>query len=547
MSDNPQNQNPAEQSESYDNLGYMPDEKTFKARLDKRNRRGRVGQVFFLLSLIVGFIALITLFINVINEAFGTIAVEDEKPVPQLIEDLNLEGDELADLSEADLLTILAEEAAGGLRLIIRDNLSVVEPSEFTQRPVSEVLNGLSYPEDVADQQFTSDFPEETMQQILLDNLSRGQLEDIVLDKVVGRSVVNSWPLIPTIFNWELDPAVAEEIAEIETQIGPAEEDVQRLESEVNSLESRLEGLPPEADGIAQLRSDFQQAQTELDNAEDRLENLQEDRARLIRTSILAERNEFHPEAELIRYYSWLNADFLTTPMNSIPANAGIRTAILGSIYMMLLVVLVSVPVGVGAAIYLNEYATDSFVNRIIETNVRNLAGVPSIIYGLLGLAIFVRALIDITNGRTIISGALTLSLLILPVIITAAQEALRSVSDTLREASYGLGATKWQTISRVILPDAIPGILTGVIIAISRAVGETAPLIVVGAASFVLFDPTLTSRFTVLPSQIYQWTARPQAQFRDIAAAAIIVLLILNLSLTSIAIILRNRYSRER
>ncbi|MEO1289401.1 MAG: ABC transporter permease subunit, partial [Chloroflexota bacterium] len=393
---------------------------------------------------------------------------------------------------------------------------------------------------------------------------------------------------------------------------------------------------------------------------------------------------------------SWLSTEFLQTPMSSVPAQAGIRTALYGSIIMMVIVILVSLPVGVAAAIYLEEYARDNVlsrfplvnINKIIETNVRNLAGVPSIIYGMLGLAIFVRMLAPFTSGvvfginvnppptnrivnlmeeptnleldleldenynitaytgpewlsendaqrvvtlfrrygtpsvtnrgnvpieriesdianilgirirnqvpanadeldylrvasgfvelstlpagmtieqfeslgqqlrrvsgftlsgRTVLSAALTLSLLILPVIIINAQEALRAVPNALREASYGLGATKWQTIWKTILPAAVPGIMTGTILAVSRAVGETAPLIVVGASTFLLTDPNGPfSQFTALPIQVYQWTARPQGQFQFIAAAAIIVLLTMVLVLNAVAIIIRSRFDNR-
>ncbi len=214
---------------------------------------------------------------------------------------------------------------------------------------------------------------------------------------------------------------------------------------------------------------------------------------------------------------------------------------------------------GVGAAIYLEEYADDNRINRIIQTNINNLAGVPSIIYGMLGLAIFVRAMEPITsgallgfsdpqsaNGRTILSAGLTLAVLVLPLIIINAQEAIRSVSDSIRQASYGVGATKWQTVWSHVLPGAIPGILTGSILAISRAIGETAPLVVIGAATYITFDPNnIFSKFTSLPIQIYQWTARPQVEFRNLAAAAILVLLAILLSLNGVAIYLRNRYRK--
>jgi len=210
--------------------------------------------------------------------------------------------------------------------------------------------------------------------------------------------------------------------------------------------------------------------------------------------------------------------------------------------------------------VYLQEYATDSWINRLIQTNINNLAGVPSIIYGMLGLTVFVRLLSFLTsgvifnypgadpnNGRTILSAGLTMSLLILPVIIINGQEAIKAVPNSLREASFGVGATKWQTVWSHVLPNAIPGILTGTILAMSRAFGETAPLIIVGAATYITFDPnSIFSKFTALPIQIYQWTSRPQDEFRNIAAAAIIVLLVILLALNTIAILLRNRYSRR-
>ena len=262
-----------------------------------------------------------------------------------------------------------------------------------------------------------------------------------------------------------------------------------------------------------------------------------------------------------ITFQSWIDPKFVTSPQSSDPERAGVRTAILGSLWTIAITILFAFPVGVGAAIYLEEYAGDNTINRFIQTNINNLAGVPSIIYGLLGLAIFVRALEAVTsgslfglvddpttaNGRTILSAGLTLGLLILPMIIINAQEAVKAVPNSLRQASYGLGATRWQTVWYHVLPNAMPGILTGTILSISRAVGETAPLVVVGASTFITLDPEGPfSKFTTLPIQIYQWTARPQDEFRNIAAAAIIVLLILLLTLNASAVLLRNRYSRR-
>ncbi len=252
-------------------------------------------------------------------------------------------------------------------------------------------------------------------------------------------------------------------------------------------------------------------------------------------------------EGAQLEWRSWLNFSFLTSRMTTVASESGVRAALLGSLLTIFLTVVVAFPLGVGTAIYLQEYSTgDHWFERLIETNIRNLAGVPSIIYGLLGLAIFVRALEGITQGRTIISAALTMALLILPVIIINAQEALRAVPPSIREASFGLGATKWQTVFRSVLPAAMPGILTGTILGMSRAIGETAPLIVIGASTFIANDPTLASRFTVLPIQIYNWTKDPREGFSEIAAATIVLLLIVLLLFNATAIILRQRFRRS-
>lgn len=278
------------------------------------------------------------------------------------------------------------------------------------------------------------------------------------------------------------------------------------------------------------------------------------------RERIEAEVAANHPEATL-EFRAWLTRQFVTSPQSATPEVAGIRTAIFGSLWVIAITIGFAVPVGVGAAIYLEEYANPTRLNRLIQTNINNLAGVPSIIYGMLGLAVLVRTLEPLTsgalflgegakvseNGRTILSAGLTLGLLILPIIIISAQEALRAVPRSLRQAGMALGATKWQTTRSQVLPVALPGILTGAILAVARAIGETAPLIVVGASTFINIDPSGPfSKFTVLPIQIYQWTARPQDEFRSIAAAAIIVLLVLLLTLNATAVILRNRYSRR-
>ena len=262
-------------------------------------------------------------------------------------------------------------------------------------------------------------------------------------------------------------------------------------------------------------------------------------------------------EGATLEFRSWLSWGFLNTPMSSRPDFSGVRTAILGSLWMIGLTILIAFPLGVGAAIYLEEYAGRNRLNRIIQTNINNLAGVPSIIYGMLGLSIFVRALnlvtsgrlvgLDNDNGRTILAAALTMALLVLPLIIINAQEAIRAVPNSLRQASLAIGATKWQTIWHHVLPVAFPGILTGNILAMSRAIGETAPLIVVGASTYIVTDPDGPfSRFTALPILIYNWTSQPQDEFRKIAAAAIVVLLVMLLSMNSVAIVLRNRFRRS-
>ena len=235
---------------------------------------------------------------------------------------------------------------------------------------------------------------------------------------------------------------------------------------------------------------------------------------------------------------------FLTSFPSRKPERAGILSALVGTVWIMGLTALFSFPLGVGAAIYLEEYARKNWLSRLIEINIANLAGVPSIIYGLLGLSIFVRTL-DLE--RSLLSGALTLTLLILPIIIISSREALRAIPFSIREASYAIGATRWQTIYKQVLPSAMPGILTGTILALSRAIGETAPLITIGALTYVAFLPeTIFDPFTVLPIQIFNWVSRPQKAFAINAAGAIIVLLCIMLLLNSIAIYLRYRFQRR-
>ena len=585
---------------------YMPSEADFFHRLEQRQRRGRIGKLFNYFSVAVAGLALIALFFNVANEAFGAIGV-----VNTIEPEALTGGRPLADLSKHELAAILAEHKGRRLRVLIRDTISQVENARFTKATVAEIVGDDKVDPAIAGE-LLKPIGVERQAELLARYADHGTLLDLVLEEVVERQVIASFPLSEAIFNF------AAIKAEIE---GPILDKYRRAER--------------------------------LDEA----------------------------EVRVIRFHSWLDSAFLTTPMSSEPALAGVRTALIGSIGLMIVVVLAALPIGLGAAIYLEEYAHHGVFNRIIETNVRNLAGVPSIIYGMLGLAIFARALAPVTsglifgynfeaptvetaieriapafdgevsydgaalrsesgaideaalgrvvdvflyygtpsltmlgnsavidmsqsladaldiavyasatradedhdleargayyrfevaenaridddaydqlmtslvrinsfapNGRTLLSAGLTLTLLILPIIIINAQEAIRAVPYTIREASYGLGATRWQTIWKQVLPAALPGIMTGTILSVSRAVGETAPLIVVGAATFLVTDPTSPfSQFTAMPIQIYQWTARPQGQFADIAAAAIIVLLALMLTLNAAAIYLRNRYS---
>jgi phosphate transport system permease protein len=239
----------------------------------------------------------------------------------------------------------------------------------------------------------------------------------------------------------------------------------------------------------------------------------------------------------------WLRLEFFTNSDSRFADKAGIQVALVGTVLLMVITILVSMVIGIMAAIYLEEYSQRSRLGRLIEVNINNLAAVPSIIYGLLGLTVFVRAF---GYGRSILAGGLTLALLVLPIVIVASREAIRAVPQTMREASYGLGATKWQTIWNHVLPYALSGIMTGNILAASRAIGETAPLITIGALTFVPFLPRdLLDRFTVLPIIIFNWTSKPQEEFHSIAAAAIIVLLAILLLLNSVAVFLRIRLKK--
>lgn len=248
----------------------------------------------------------------------------------------------------------------------------------------------------------------------------------------------------------------------------------------------------------------------------------------------------FHVTREGIR---WLDLQFLTEFPSRFPEQAGIKSALWGTVWLITLTAGFSIPVGVAAAIYLEEFSPKNRLSQLIEVNIGNLAGVPSIVYGILGLVLFVRFL---ALGRSVLAGSLTMTLLILPVIIIAAREALRAVPDSIRQAAFALGATRWQAVSAQVLPVALPGILTGVILALSRAIGETAPLVMIGALTYVAFVPEgPMDAFTALPIQIFNWASRPQEDFHQLAAAGIIVLLATLLLMNATAVWIRQRAER--
>lgn len=440
-------------------VAALPDAAAFSKGLAARNNIGKAWLTLFVASLVIALVALVLLFANILNSAYGYVASTFNVPPEQFAPDGDLDR-----LTNSEMAAVLAQYQPGRVRVFLRDYVSVVPTDQFTRATVAEAFEGLIYPANLGSMP-ERDLSLEDRTFILGANARRESLEVLIRDTVMVEKFQRTWGLFDSLLN---EQAIREEGA------------------------------------------------------------------------------RRYPDAR-VYFRVWLTQDFLTLPGSSEPSAAGVRIAIIGTIFVLIVTVLFSFPLGLGAAIYLEEYATKTWYNTFIETNIRNLAGVPSIIYGLLGLAVFVRSLEAFTAGRTIISAGLTLGLLILPVIIINSQEAIRAVPQSVREASYGLGATKWQTIWRNVLPAAIPGILTGTILAMSRAIGETAPLIIIGAATFIQRDPTnLTDRFTVLPIQIYTWSSRAQGEFRSLAAAAIIVLLVILLAFNATAIILRQQLRKR-
>lgn len=481
----------------------MPDDRAFQRQLAARNRRGGIGQGFFLSAILVGLLVLVILLMSIINNVFGYVAVKESIHPDTLV----AEGQTLESLDAAGLADILEQNLSKGkLQAMFLTYVTGtdVDRAALGSETLTVLLPNVPMSEEIGAKKFADLTPDE-LTNLIAQQAGEGVLLHEVYTQVVGREVLQSWSLIESIFN---RGGIQKEIADRAQGVG--------LSPTLSSSE------------VDKIKAEY--------------------------------------AAVDLEFVSWLNSDFFTNSISNVPADSGIRPALVGSLWILGIAILFAGPMGVGAAIYLEEYAKDSrfgngrivrFFNQFIEINIRNLAGVPSIIYGLLGLAIFANLLQALTsgqvfgvnggNGRTVLTAGLTLGLLILPVIIINAQEAIRAVPNSIREASFGLGATKWQTISRQVIPAAIPGIMTGIILSLSRAIGETAPLVVVGAAVFLSQDPNGPFKaFTTLPIQVYNWASQPDDQFRNAASAAIIVLLALLLLLNATAIIVRQRFSRR-
>lgn len=481
---------------------FLPNQQTFKEGLEGRQKAGSRWRMFFLAATTAGMIMLIILLMSVLNETFGLVAVKVTIDPTTLVADGNLES-----LSAPELSTILKDHLTKGqLQALFLQHVTGmdVDRKKLGADPIKDLLVGKQYPEAAADLTFAKLTPED-LAAILGSNVSQGDLLLAVNEQVVGFEILQNWTFLESVFN---RPKIEQEMSDKAAGIG-------------FSPTLTKDEVEKQTQGYAVAHLEFR---------------------------------------------SWLRHDLFANSNSSVPADAGIRSGVIGTLWVIAITMTVAVPLGVGAAIYLEEYARDSrfaqnrafnTFNQLVETNIRNLAGVPSIIYGLLGLAIFARILSPLTSGQlfgmgngtgnTILTAGLTLALLILPVIIINAQEAIRAVPSSIREASYGLGATKWQTVWNQVLPAAIPGIMTGIILSLSRAVGETAPLVVVGAAVFLSRDPNgLFQPFTTLPIQIYNWASQPKEQFHSTASAAIVVLLVILLALNAVAIIIRQRFSRR-
>ncbi len=484
------------------NTSHMPDDIAYRKQLAARQSAGYRWQLFFLGATLIGLVVLIVLLMSVLNQSFGLIAVREKVSTESVTN-----GRALEDLSVVELGEILKSNLSKGklqaafLQFVAGND---IDRTKLGTAKLSELISTKVVATGLGDKKF-AELTVDDLTKLITDNSADGDLVPYVKSEVIGREVLQNWSFIESITN---RPAIEQLVKD----------------------RAAGTGFPTTL------------TQKQID-----------------------EEKQAYASAHL-EFHSWLSSEFIGNPNSTSPADAGIRGGLIGTIWVIGLTMLIATPLGVGAAIYLEEYAKDATfarsrwivrLNRIVETNIRNLAGVPSIIYGLLGLVLFARILFPFTSGEvfgvqngrgnTILSASLTLALLILPVIIINAQEAIRAVPLSIREGSYGMGATKWQTVWRQILPAAIPGIMTGIILSLSRAVGETAPLVVVGAAVFLSKDPNGPFQpFTTLPIQIFNWTEQPSDQFRAAAAAGIVVLLALLLLLNASAIIIRQRFSRR-
>jgi len=530
---------------------HFPEGQDLERFIKRRRQKGVFWRSLFLLATTLGVIILMVLLLSIIDDSLGYAAVQYKIEPHDLVVDfyqaIVLDASNARTFDDADALArALAQTPAA---------VGLLEEDVFLAH--ADALRALA----VEDGGLTGVVVAVSQQNDWAQSMRSGEMMTLFTIAETWADVRPGWPNTP--IQRYLPPADSPLLTSFIAQTygdDPAQQPVEAL------LAMLAQQLSPGA--LRQLMAEKPLAQRTQAEVLDILEE------RVLQPTILEtwslSQSLFHKDeiekamaampAAALEFRHWVTWDFITSPQSSKPELAGVRTAIIGSLWVVLITLLFSVPVGIGAAIYLEEYGSGSRLDQFIENNINNLAGVPSIIYGMLGLAVFVRALEPLTsgslfgladpttaNGRTILAAGLTLGLLILPIIIINAREAIRAVPRALREASYGLGATRWQTIWHHVLPNAIPGILTGSILAISRAFGETAPLVVVGASTAIFMDPSGPfSKFTTLPIQIYQWTSRPQAAFQNLAAAAIIVLLALLLALNAVAVILRNKYQRS-
>lgn len=553
----------------------------FRTSIMERNARGERFRIFYLSSLILSLVILVILIASVMNQAFGLVAVNYAIDPDNLVRPIELES-RLAQLPDDTLKSFFGDALdTNADRATLLDQLYLyyslinqvsnkrdaeIPLEELATLPVDDIMKRISAIENVSRTlrgAGMSNAMVETLAgnrdlwQIILTPNSR-VFEDLTKAEL-GRIIQNTIPreILQLVYETLSPLSDVREMNGIPLRVSIEGSVIPEgwEERPINDLSAseRVSLLVENLDYEELLALVYERVIKEVI-----LQSWNFDQSVLNREAIENRVEDVLPYGTELRWRSWLSIQFLTGMLTKVPATAGIYPAFMGTLWLMFLTVLIAFPLGVGSAVYLEEYANNNFINRVIEVNIRNLAGVPSIIYGMLGLALFVRILSPITSGevfgtlsgvggRTILSGALTLSILILPVIISASQEAIRAVPRALREGSFGLGATKWQTVSRSVLPAALPGILTGTIIALARAIGETAPLVVIGTATFTTSIPSGPfSSIVAMPTQIFSWIRESNLQFRNIAAAGIIIFLVVLMTMNALAIILRQRASRR-